>query len=220
MCRIVALKADRDVCVESYFSFFKRMSERGINCPHADGYGYAIKSLHEEILYRSEESVINASERNFNVRSALLHSRKATGDYRRNLTQVHPFAFSMHGKTYYFVHNGVISRLEAREGVTDSQVYFERIVRMMVGGKDEAFALQSVAEDIASKHEFTSLNAVFTDLNSFWCLKLNSDPDDTYHDFWYTEYGSILMVSSEEPVKYMAIEERSRSLDNGELLVF
>ena len=220
LCRIVALKADRDFCMEPYFDFFRTMSERGINSPHGDGYGYVLRNLFEETLYRSEQSVVDAPNNDCTVRSVLLHSRKATGDYRRNLMQVHPFAVSMHGKTYYFVHNGVISRLEAREGVTDSQVYFERIVSMMVGGKNEAFALQSVANDLALKHEYTSLNAIFTDLNRFWVLKLNSDNADTYHDFWYTEHDGILIVSSEEPKKYMSIKEKSRRLDNGELFVF
>lgn len=219
LCRIVALKADKDICIETYFRFFRMMSERGINNPHGDGYGYAFRNSHEEVLYRSDVNVANALDERFMAKGTLLHSRKATGDYRRNLMQVHPFAASLHGKTYYFVHNGVISHISSREDVTDSQDYFERVLEMIIEGKNEAFSLQTVSNDIASKYEYTSLNAIITDLEHFWCLKLNADQGDTYHDFCFLEHDDASMICSEEPAKYVDIEGDPRHLENGELLI-
>jgi predicted glutamine amidotransferase len=163
---IVALKKfshlAKDVCVPC-----------GIEAGHADGWGITAATKNDEVYFRSIEeisekhiagSVVSIPAEQGN---AIAHLRKATSG-KIALCNTHPFAqagihFCHNGSIHAFPKTAFVSDRYLREGHTDSETFFLRILDRISGQIGDAslgditIALKKEIFEIQKTTEWTSL---------------------------------------------------------------
>ncbi|MDK2953255.1 MAG: hypothetical protein PWQ27_638 [Kosmotoga sp.] len=219
MCRMVAIKAKKDVETKIYFEFLKSMAVGGIKNPHGDGFGVFYVSQDRAGILRDTASIWSTEYHPPKAWLSLFHARKASPGYKVNLNHVHPFIASIEEKTYVFAHNGTIHGISSENGQIDSQYYFSKILEKLQKMSPKEALLES-AKEIEKERKFTSLTCFLSDFENIWAMKYCSDPEDSYHNLYYTEHNGVKILSSEPIQKYIDIDIKNfRELGNREVIV-
>jgi glutamine amidotransferase len=216
---MLVMKSKTNVEAREYFNSLSKMAYSGKNNPHGDGYGYLVLSNgfmeYKKFINHIWETDFPSIKCNF----AIIHARKASPGYKVNLDHVHPFLCELKGKTFAFMHNGTIYGMKERNGMIDSQYYFQVIIKYLnqyLPGE----ALRQAAFEIEKQYKYTSLTSVLTDLQNVWALKYNHFEEDSYYNLYYTNTGSSQIISSEPIEKYGNLVSISKELKNKELMEF
>ncbi|MGC9383984.1 MAG: class II glutamine amidotransferase [Kosmotogaceae bacterium] len=219
MCRMLVMKSKTNVKVSDYFNSLSKMAYSGKNNPHGDGCGYLVLSNgfmeYKKFINHIWETDLPSIKCNF----AIIHARKASPGYIVNLDHVHPFLCEVKGKTFAFMHNGTIYGIKERNGMIDSQFYFNTVIKYL-DNYSPGEALKNAALEIEDQYKYTSLTSVLTDLDNVWALKHNDNEKDSYYNLFFIGNDSTQIISSEPLENYMNLTVKSVELENKELIEF
>ena len=227
MCRMLAY--DGDLNSKEYqeiLASFAILGENGcvpcgIEKGHLDGWGIHSSDTKDSIYFRSINSVdkknlLNkANQLNNDYGQTVVHLRKATVG-KNAICNTHPFmragiSFSHNGSIHAFPNSTFISDRHFREGHTDSETFFMRIIDRINGQIGDSSldniknALLEEIEEIKNISEWTSLTCLIKSpngiiINYLWNekhpdvekLKLNE-----YYTFYIGKKENITVTSSE-----------------------
>ena len=216
MCRMLAFKSNKNIDASWIFEILRRMSRDGINSPHGDGFGFAISG--EDRLSFSSTSAIWESKYPI-VESSLgiVHARKASPGYVVNPNHVHPFYGLVKGVDYAFCHNGTVYDFASVQGTIDTQRYCE-LVFSNLQRYSPGEALETTTRFVASSFNYTSINALLTDYENIWAIRMNSEEADTAHGLFLYETDGLRIVASEPVEEFSNLPGSSVNMGNGELI--
>ncbi len=246
MCRIFAYSGDLSSPVYiKALEKFSLLGENGcvpcgIESGHLDGWGIHSSDTKNSIYFRNCEPVnkdklLNiANQLSNNYGQTVVHLRKAT-IAKNAICNTHPFmregvSFAHNGSIHAFPETSFVQDRILREGHTDSETFFLRILDKINGQKGDASlyniksALAKEVEEIKSMTEWTSLTCVIKSqdglvLNYLWNEEHVESETLGFKDY-YTFYigksnGISILCSEILDIKDVIWEK----LENGTILV-
>lgn len=217
MCRMLAFKSKEVTEAAWIFQLFESMSREGMGAPHGDGFGFTLLRSDERISYNCPRAIWNTEPSITQAKLAILHSRKVSPGYVVNPNHVHPFYGQLRGKPYAFCHNGTIHDFANGSDTIDTQRYFQLLLNNLESREPQK-ALDQTAKFVAAHYKYTSLNALLTDYESIWAIRLNAKNNDSEHSLYLYEEADIKLLASEPIEKFANLPGKSTEIKNGELI--
>lgn len=206
MCGIITIKDKRGFAVNGLaYSYYQNQKSRG-----QEGFGFVGMNSKEVTTYRATKEKDFFKELKKNDYSEIIMHHRFPTSTKNTTNSAHPFTIKRGGKSFYFIHNGVINNDEELKNNHKSYgIKKYESEEVFCGYKrfndSEALAYEVVLYLLGEKKDIIANGSV-----AFVCLQTNGKTNRAEKMYFYRNNGSPLKMVNTEGLFSLTSESKNK----------